>query len=85
MNKNCVVCNKELDGKKTKFCSHDCGNKEHNRKGNNKQFKNQKESLMWKWYWEVKLKDIPMERGMAQIWKYYDYKMTTERFVNTRI
>lgn len=84
MNKHCTICKSELTGKQTKFCRYLCVKIDHDSKGRNQHLENTRQHSMWKWYWEVKFKNMYLHKGMKKIWEYYDYKMRTETFTNTR-
>lgn len=57
-----------------------------NKKYAPKKIKQNREEVknMWKWYWDVKFNQEPLDKNMATVWRYYDYLLKNEKYQSTR-
>lgn len=57
-----------------------------NKKYAPKKIKQNREEMknMWKWYWDVRFKQEPLDKNMSSVWKYYDYLLKNEKYQSTR-
>lgn len=45
-----------------------------------RKFKPQKKMYDWRWYWDVKWGEEPLEQDMRFLWNYYDYKFKNDTY-----
>lgn len=42
------------------------------------------ESQWWKWYWDVRRQEEPLDEELEEMWGSYDYILNNQKFVNNK-